>query len=127
MVVVVIRSPLYDEESGDQVFRERAKVIATGKKIEIEGERTLVAEGALPVIDISTGKQVHAADDAEAWARNLPHAFRAGDLIAEILCDTSPSTGVKTNAERREPPKIPSPTDMSSGQGGVLRRISFGH
>ena len=109
MVVVSIRSPFYDEEAGEQSFRTRVTVIAQGNQFEIQGESSLVADGMLPVIDMSTGHQVTASEDAEAWARNLPHAFRAGDIIAEILADTSPRTATNGSSvdEYREPPTIP--------------------
>jgi hypothetical protein len=109
MVVVSIRSPFYDEEAGEQRFRQRVTVIAQGNRLEIQGESALVADGMLPVIDMATGQQVAASEDAEAWARNLPYAFRAGDIIADILVDTTPTTATNGDVESdpREPPTIP--------------------
>ncbi len=120
MVVVSIRSPFYDEEAGEQRFRPRVTVIAQGNQVEIEGESALVADGMLPVIDMSTGRQLTASEDAEVWARNLPFAFRAGDIIAEILVDTSPTVATNgVESEPREPPTIPdSLTDCRQAAAG---------
>lgn len=127
MVVVVIRSLFYDEEAGDQKFRQRATVLAEGMWFEIKGEKALVAGGALPVIDVSTGKQVRASDNAEVWARNLPSAFRAGDLIAEIVQDPSSKRHSEVHDESRKPPRISSPTDTSLGGVSSSPCLRFGH
>ncbi len=90
MVLVEIQSPVYDEEAGNARRLWRATVKAYGDRLEIHGEEELVAGGDLPVVDPSTGEQLHSRDDPELWARCLPYAFRAGDLIAVVIHDDSP-------------------------------------
>lgn len=90
MVLVEIQSPVYDEEAGSARLIWRATVKAYGDRLEIHGEEELLAGGELPVVDPSTGEQLSGADDPEPWARSLPYAFRAGDLMAIIIHDDSP-------------------------------------
>ena len=90
MVLVEIQSPAYDEEAGIARLLWRATVKAYGDRLEIHGEEELVAGGELPVVDPSTGEQLVGLDDPELWARSLPYAFRAGDLMAIVVHDDSP-------------------------------------
>jgi hypothetical protein len=90
MVLVEIQSPAYDEEAGNARLLWRATVKADGDRLEIHGEEELVAGGEMPVMDPFTGQKLSSADDPEMWARSLPYAFRAGDLMAVVVHDDSP-------------------------------------
>jgi hypothetical protein len=112
MIVVEIHSPVFDEEAGSEQLRWRATVKAKRHGgIEIQGERELVAGGELPVRDWRTGERLLAADDPENWVRSLPQAFRAGDLVVEIVYDdsTPEETPVPEGPERapQTPPSVP--------------------
>jgi hypothetical protein len=90
MVVVEIRAPVYDEESSQVEWRLRAIVKAEDAHLEISGNPTVLGDDSLTVVDVETGKQLVRSDDPEAWTRNLPHAYRAGDLVAHVVIDTDP-------------------------------------
>lgn len=119
MVVVEIRAPGYDEESGSVLWKPLAFVKANGRDVEIHGEMGLLDD--LMVIDIDTGQRLSKDDAPEVWARNLPYAFRAGDLVATVIVDTdAPAVSADSDGPQRdlpiipEPPKpsdLPSPTD----------------
>lgn len=108
MVLVEIRSPAYDEEAGSARLLWRAEVKAYGDRLEIHGEEELVAGGELPVVDPSTGEQLSGFDDPERWARSLPYAFRAGDLMAIVVHDDSPVHGPEPDTVTpQETPDVP--------------------
>lgn len=113
MVVVEIRSPVYDEESSQIEWRGRALVKADGVDLEIYGEADLLAAEELAVLDLQTGKPLLADDDPEAWARNLPFAYRAGDLVAVVVIDTDPPEVPVEPAPSDDLPSIPAPPGLA--------------
>ncbi len=121
MVLVEIHSPVYDEEAGRQRLVWRASVKADGDGLEIAGDAHIVAGGELPVLDAITGEQLSGVDDAERWARNLPYAFRAGDLVASIIRDDSPA-----GAAPREPDSAPRETPRVPSTSPVEGRVAAG-
>ena|ERR1700704_3847676 len=110
MVVVEIRSPVYDEESSQIKWPGRTLVKTDGAKIEVYGEADLVAVDELAVRDLKTGKQLLSQDDPELWARNLPSAYRAGDLVAVVVIDTDPPEVPADPGPSDELPNIPTPS-----------------
>lgn len=70
------------------VWATVAHVRADGEHLDISGEDIVSRD--IPIIHPGTGEQVHWSDDPEMWARLLPYAFRAGDLVAVVVEDTSP-------------------------------------
>ncbi|MDO8187811.1 hypothetical protein Q5424_10475 [Conexibacter sp. JD483] len=115
MVVVEIRTPVYDEESGRSGWAVCAMVFADGRRTVSIVDKHGVLDHQLPVVDAVTGRQIHLADDAEAWARNLPGAFRAGDLVAHVLADTNPA---------EQPPATPTAARPSIPAPPPFTRIS---
>jgi len=109
MVVVEIRAPVYDEESSQIEWRLRALVKAEGAQLEITGEATVLGDEILTVVDIQTGRRLSRNDDPEVWARNLPHAYRAGDLVAHVVIDTDPPEVPVEPRAARDLPVIPAP------------------
>jgi hypothetical protein len=109
VVLVEIHSPVYDEEAGSARLVWRASVKADADQLEIAGDGHIVAMGELPVLDAATGKQLSGFDDPERWARNLPYAFRAGDLVASVLRDDDPVTDTSSPEDDspRETPRVP--------------------
>lgn len=90
MVVVDVRRPIFDEEIGQIVWSSAAIILADGEQLHVSGTNPEVAPTTMTVIDVVTGKVIAPADSAETWARNLPYAYRAGDLVAVVLVDTDP-------------------------------------
>jgi len=106
MVKVEIRTPTYDEESQTIESILLAIVEADGSRLEIEGDKSCVPLD--PVISATTGRRVDASADPEEWARNLPHAYRAGDLVAVIRHDDAPPEQ-EIPDETESEPAIPDP------------------
>src|SRR5688572_19797286 len=109
MVEVEIRAPVFDEESGEVVWHARAFVRADGAELGIYGDDPRVIDPQLPVVSVATGRSVRGNDDPEEWARNLPHAYRAGDLVAVVVLDEAEQTQRVAPAEGASPPVIPEP------------------
>ncbi len=61
------------------------------------------------MLDLRTGKPLLADDDPEAWTRNLPFAYRAGDLVAVVVIDTDPPEVPVEPAPPDDLPSIPAP------------------
>jgi hypothetical protein len=111
MVEVEIRAPIHNEESETIEWVPLALVRADGGDLEIYGE---IAVPPDPVMSIATGKPVEQANDPEEWARNLPGAYRSGDLAAVILRDDNPPA-VGADAEDPGEPTIPDPPETTLG------------
>ncbi len=109
MVAVEIRGPVYDEESGHVDWRVYSMIKADEDGIEILfSEDMLLDDHDLKVVDCRTGKQLSKDDDPEGWARNLPYAFRAGDLVAVVSFDSDPQAEQNSPEPPQELPTIPS-------------------
>jgi hypothetical protein len=121
MVAVEIRTPVYDEESNEVTWRGRAIVRAQGATLDIYGDPEVVDQH-LSVVDIATGTPIRGMDDPEAWARSLPCAYRAGDLIAVVLLDTDPpELPSRADGEsERDIPSIPAPPQRASLAGRAM-------
>lgn len=109
MVVVEIRTPAYDEESRAVAWRSRAIARADGDDLQILGDATLLGDDNLTVVDMATGRQLSRSHDPEGWTRNLPHAYRAGDLVAVVVVDTDPPAPGAEPEPRHKLPVIPAP------------------
>ncbi len=110
MVVVEIRAPVYDEEVGAIRWHGCGLVRADGDDLDIfcsAGEPVIDAN--LTIIDPATNRRISGDDDPEAWARNLPSAFRHGDLVAVIVIDTDPVAPWDAPEDSSPSPVIPSP------------------
>jgi hypothetical protein len=119
MVVVEIRTPIYDEESSEITWRGLALVKADGQSLDIYGDADLVAVDEPGILDLATGKQLLASENPEVWARNLPAAFRAGDFVAVVVLDTDPPEDAHAPVQPDDLPSIPMPsqsTRLASGQ-----------
>lgn len=107
MVEVEISTPVFNEELHALESRAVALVRADGEVITVYGSDEFVPMD--PVMDVLTGQSVHPAEDAEAWARNLPYAYNAGDLVAAVLRDDNPSPAAADGEPERPEPLIPDP------------------
>jgi len=119
MVVVEIRAPVYDEESGQVEWRLRALVKADGAQLEITGDTTVLGDKHFSVVDIQTSARLSRSDDPEVWARNLPHAYRAGDLVARVVIDTNPPDVPLEPETPRDLPIVPAPPPAADRTGAV--------
>ena len=46
----------------------------------------------IEVVDVDTGQTLTFDADPERWARNLPQAFRSGDLVCRVTADSTSET-----------------------------------
>jgi hypothetical protein len=67
-----------------------ATVRVDGTRIEIDGDQDFAEIRDIEVLDVVSGQSVTFDADPERWARNLPQAFRSGDLVCEIVIDECP-------------------------------------
>jgi hypothetical protein len=44
------------------------------------------------VLDVDAGQSLTFDADPERWARNLPQAFRSGDLVCRVTVDSTSAT-----------------------------------
>jgi hypothetical protein len=52
-------------------------------RFEIDGDQDFAGVRDIEVLDVASGQSVTFDADPERWARNLPQAFRSGDLVSE--------------------------------------------
>lgn len=105
MVEVEIRTPTFNEEE-QQIGSEGIALVRV-----VDGEITLYGEESsvpiAPVMSLTLQRSVDPADDPEEWARNLPYAYRSGDLEAVLLRDDAPP--VFEDEEVDDEPAVPDP------------------
>jgi hypothetical protein len=115
MVEVEIRSPVYDEEAGEVQWRRRALVRAEAEGLTVFTHGDVALRSDVPVLDPATGDAVDPRIDPERWARSLPDAFRAGDLVAVVISDTLASRPPSDEpAADQELPTIPAPPEPAA-------------
>jgi hypothetical protein len=68
-------------------------VVATlridGTHMELDGDQDFIEVRDIEVLDVETGQSVTFDADPERWARNLPQAFRSGDLVCEVVGESA--------------------------------------
>lgn len=105
MVEVEIRSPRFSDQSRTVEWDTLARICADGADLKVGGSESAVHMA--PVMSVSLGRSVHPREDPEEWTRNLPHAYRGGDVVAVVTRDDDPP------AEQHHPdvvePVIPEP------------------
>jgi hypothetical protein len=73
-----------------------------GTHLEVEGDQDFAEVGDIELLDVNTGQTVTFDADPERWARNLPQAFRSGDLLCHLTGDSAPHAtareAIATNA-----------------------------
>lgn len=75
-----------------------AVVRVDGTHFELEGDQDFAEIRDIEVHDVATGQSVTFDADPERWARNLPHAFRSGDLVCEVFHDSAPTASAREAA-----------------------------
>jgi len=75
-----------------------AVVRVDGTRFELEGDQDFAEIRDIEVLDVETGQSVTYDADPERWARNLPQAFRSGDLVCEVFDDSAPSASAREAA-----------------------------
>ena len=122
MVIVEILAPIYDEESGQVEWHKRALVMADGGELSIYGDAELLGDETMTVVEPSSRRKIGRTDDPEEWARNLPHAFRAGDLVAVIRDGDSAVSSAEAEPPR-DLPIVPEPPPRRASRTSVTECI----
>lgn len=106
MVEIEIRTPIYNEESEQIEWKALAVIRADSDQLIAVGDKSVVMPG--PVLSVTTGETVDPRDNPEEWARSLPDAFRAGDLVAVVIRDED-APRVENGTIDAPEPEIPEP------------------
>jgi hypothetical protein len=73
-----------------------------GTRLEVEGDQDFADVRDIELLDEDTGETVTFDADPARWARNLPQAFRSGDLVCNVTGDAAPHANpreaIATNA-----------------------------
>jgi hypothetical protein len=100
-------------------LRYESKILATvilkDGKVQIEGDERYF-DISVPVVEPETGRQLTYENDGELWAKNLPNAYRAGDINVSVAFP------VKQDEFEVNPNKVRSWTDR-----GVMAAIEVPH
>jgi hypothetical protein len=60
-----------------------------GTHLEVEGDQGFAEVRDIELLDVDTGQTVTFDADPERWARNLPQAFRSGDLVCRVTGESA--------------------------------------
>ena len=69
-----------------------ATLLVDGVHFEVEGDESFAEVRDIEVLDVDTGQSLTFDADPERWARNLPQAFRSGDLVCRVTADSTSET-----------------------------------
>jgi hypothetical protein len=83
---------------GELEWDRVAVVRVDGTQFDVDGDQDFAEVRDIEVLDVSTGQSVTFDADPERWARNLPQAFRSGDLVCELFDDAEPSASSRDAA-----------------------------
>jgi hypothetical protein len=87
--VVEIQFSVPDRVVGEVEWHVVASMRVDGTDFELEGDQDSLEVRDIEVLDVQTGQSVTFDADPERWARNLPQAFRSGDLVCEIVGESA--------------------------------------
>jgi len=74
---------------GELQWQVGASLHIEGTHMEVHGDQDFAEVRDVAVLDVETGQSITFDADPERWARNLPQAFRSGDLVCEIVGDSA--------------------------------------
>jgi hypothetical protein len=77
---------------GDLEWDVVATLHVDGPHLEVEGDQSFAEVRDVEVLDVDTGQSLTLDADPERWARNLPQAFRSGDLVCRVTVDSTSGT-----------------------------------
>lgn len=90
--MIEIRFSAPHSENGRIEWELVALLRVDGTQLTIDGDQDFADACDIEVLDIDSGQTVTFDADPERWARNLPYAFRSGDLVCEIAHDDAVET-----------------------------------
>jgi hypothetical protein len=91
VIAVELKTPVYERASGAVRWDTLVQLtVEDDGGHQLEGEEPGLLDLEMPVISLRTGQQIRFGDEPQDWARSLIGAFRAGDLVAEVVHDDAP-------------------------------------
>jgi hypothetical protein len=66
-----------------------------GTHFDVEGDQDFAEVRDIEVLDVDSGQTVTYDVDPERWARNLPNAFRSGDLVCQVVGDEASESSAR--------------------------------
>ena len=101
MVIVELQTPVVDRETETVEWKSLVVLRVDGHQHEIEGDEGIL-DLALVITSLSTGEPITFDQAPDDWARSLPGAYRAPDLLATVVHDDDPSVSDVTAAHEAE-------------------------
>lgn len=81
---------------GGELEWDRVAVLRVdGTHFEVDGDQDFSEVRDIEVLDVDSGQTVTYDVDPERWARNLPNAFRSGDLVCRVIGDDAPDASAR--------------------------------
>lgn len=96
--MIEIQFSVPDRSHGEVKWHVVAQLQVDGTHMEIHGDPDFGEVRDIEVLDVETGQSVTFDADPERWARNLPQAFRSGDLVCEVVSDSRAQAGRESGA-----------------------------
>lgn len=87
--MIEVQFSVPDSSAGHVEWHVVAALFIDGPHLEIHGDQDYAEVRDIEVLDVETGQSVTFDADPERWARNLPQAFRSGDLVCEVVAHSS--------------------------------------
>jgi hypothetical protein len=81
-----------NRHQGDLEWDVVATLHVDGPHLELDGDQSFAEVRDIEVLDVDTGQSLTFDADPERWARNLPQAFRSGDLVCRVTADSTSET-----------------------------------
>lgn len=78
-----------------------ALVRVDGTHFEVEGDQDFAEVRDIEVLDVESGQTMTYDADPERWARNLPQAFRSGDLVCRVTGDEASEAAAREGMAAR--------------------------
>lgn len=92
----------FSGRQGGELEWDRVAVLRVdGTHFEVEGDQDFAEVRDIEVLDVESGQTVTYDADPERWARNLPHAFRSGDLVCHVTGDEAPEAAARDSMAAR--------------------------
>jgi hypothetical protein len=91
-----------NRHQGDLEWDVVATLHIDGPHLEVEGDQGFAEVRDIEVLDVDTGRSLTFDADLERWARNLPQAFRSGDLVCRVTVDSTSETPAREAIASRD-------------------------
>lgn len=98
--MIEIRFTVPHPRHGELEWEPIATIRVEGTRFELQGDESFAEVRDIEVLDLESGQTVVFDADPERWARNLPQAFRSGDLTCEVFDESGVGLSSRALAAR---------------------------